>query len=254
MTKNKHLTETETHTWTHLNNKFKEISLLSISDASELLNVSTATITRTLQKKGYTGFSDFKHDIKDKKQDSLSILKNNKITDEIKISVLKSYQEVTKTLNDLDLDTLEKTILKLQSSRKITIFARGFSELLAFEMQTKFLLLGYYTELHTDPNIIRKVSTRLDSDDCIVIVSLNGETKELQDAAKICQKNNATIILLSANPSGSLSNYTPLKLFGFKTELTYFPDVEVHSRLPLYIIARLLLDTLAAKQNEPKNF
>ena len=59
MTKNKHLTETETYTWTHLNNKFKEISLLSISDASELLNVSTATITRTLQKKGLYRFFRF---------------------------------------------------------------------------------------------------------------------------------------------------------------------------------------------------
>lgn len=245
---NKHLTETEKHTWTHLNNKFKEISTLSISEASELLNVSTATITRTLQKKGYTGFSDFKHDVKDRKQDSLSILKDNKITDEIKVSILKSYQEVTKTLNELDLETLEMAISKLQIAKKITIFARGFSELLATEMQTKFLLLGYYTELHTDPNIIRTVSARLDANDCVVFVSLNGETIELQDAAKICQKNDTTTILLSANPSGSLSNYTQIKLFGFKTELTYFPDVEVHSRLPLYIIGRLLLDTLAANQ------
>ncbi|HEP1788844.1 TPA: MurR/RpiR family transcriptional regulator [Streptococcus suis] len=245
---NKHLTETEKHTWTHLNNKFKEISTLSISEASELLNVSTATITRTLQKKGYTGFSDFKHDVKDRKQDSLTILKDKKITDEIKVSVLKSYQEVTKTLNELDLETLEMAISKLQIAKKITIFARGFSELLATEMQTKFLLLGYYTELHTDPNIIRTVSARLDTNDCVVFVSLNGETIELQDAAKICQKNDTTTILLSANPSGSLSNYTQIKLFGFKTELTYFLDVEVHSRLPLYIIGRLLLDTLAANQ------
>lgn len=248
MKNRKDLTETEKYTWSHLNSNFKEISVLSISEASEVLNVSTATITRTVQKKGYTGFSDFKHSIKDKKQDALSILQTNNITDEIRISILKSYQEVTKTLNELDLETLEKAASKLQKTSKITIFARGFSELLATEMQIKFLLLDLYTEVHTDPNIIRTVSKRLDETDCVVFISLNGETKELQDAAKNCQENNTTTILLSANPSCSLSKYTQLKLFGFKTELTYFPDVEVHSRLPLYIIARLLLDTLAAKQ------
>ncbi len=37
-----------------------------------------------------------------------------------------------------------------------------------------------------------------------------------------------------------------LQLIGFKTELSYFPDYEVHSRLPLSILSRILLGAYAA--------
>lgn len=61
----------------------------------------------------------------------------------------------------LDLESLNKAINEMASSKKITIFARGFSEFIATEMQTKILLLGKYCDLYTDPNIIRPISKNL---------------------------------------------------------------------------------------------
>ena len=136
----KKLTDTESYTWEYLNKNFKDIRQLSISELSELINVSNSTITRTLQKKGYSGFIDFKHIMNNKISDELSVLTNEALTDDTRVSVLKSYQEVTRTLNMLDLESLNKAINEMASSKKITIFARGFSEFIATEMQTKILL------------------------------------------------------------------------------------------------------------------
>jgi len=47
----------------------------------------------------------------------------------------------------------------------------------------------------------------------------------------------------------SLAHLTSLQLIGFKTELPYFPDYEVHSRLPLSIFSRILLGAYAASLN-----
>lgn len=240
------LTETEEYTWDYLNKHFKNIRNFSISELSELINVSNATITRTLQKKGYDGFIDFKHSMSSKIKDELSILHNQELTNEAKLSILKSYQEVTRTLNMLDVATLNNVVLKMSESQKITIFARGFSELLAIEMQTKILLLGKYCDLYTDPNIIRQISNRLNPDSFVIFISLNAETEELKDAALNCKQRAIPNLLISANSAGDLANHTHYQLFAFKTELTYFPDFEVHSRLPLYIAARLLLDIFAA--------
>lgn len=244
--KKKTLTETEEYVWQYLNSNFQTISDISISELSETLSVSNATITRTLQKKGYSGFSDFKYNMLTRNRETLTVLQQETISDETRMSILKSYQEVTRTLNMLDLNTLNQAVNNISSANRIVIFARGFSELLASEIQTKLQLLEKYCELHTDPNIIRPVSRRLSQGDFVIFVSLNGETRALQDAALNCQQQNVPTLLISANSSGSLGKMTDLQLFAFKTELTYFPDFEVHSRLPLYIIARLLLDTYAA--------
>ncbi len=244
-TSKKQLTQTEAYTWNYLNEHFQEIITLNISEVGEIISVSTATITRTLQKKGYRGFVDFKHSMENNAQDELNILAEPLLNDETKISILKSYQEVTRTLNMLDLKTLNEVVDLLLETEKVIIFARGFSELLGTKMQTKLLLLGIYTELYTDPNIIRTISKRLDTRTCVIFISLNGETHSLQNAASNCQARLIPNVLISSNQAGNLGKLTDYQLYGFKTELTYFPDFEVHSRLPLYIIMRLLLDTLA---------
>lgn len=242
----KTLTDTEEYTWDYLNRNFSDVINFSISELSEYLNVSNSTITRTLQKKGYHGYIDFKHSISNKISDELSILNSEHITNDMSVSILKSYQEVTRTLNMLDLITLNKAITQMSSANKITIFARGFSELLATEMQTKLLLLDKYCDLYTDPNIIRPISKRLSADNFVIFISLNGETNALKDAALNCKDNNIPNLLISANPSGGLTQLTDTQLFAYKKELTYFPEFEVHSRLPLYIVVRLLLDNFAA--------
>ncbi|MCB4976040.1 SIS domain-containing protein, partial [Streptococcus mutans] len=101
----------------------------------------------------------------------------------------------------------------------------------------------------SNPNIIRPVSARLTSKDLVLFISLNGETVALVDAARNCIKNKVKTILLSASESSSLAHLTSLQLIGFKTELSYFPDYEVHSRLPLSILSRILLDAYAASLN-----
>ncbi|MBY5021070.1 MurR/RpiR family transcriptional regulator [Streptococcus suis] len=242
------LTETEEFVWQYITHNFSEVSKLTISELSEMASVSNATITRTLQKKGYSGFSEFKHDVQFNKQTNLSVLEDDQLTKDTKRSILKSYQEVTRTLNMLDVATIGKAVECLTQAKRIIIFARGFSELLANEIMIKLQLLDKRCELYTDPNIIRLISQRLSNEDTVLFISLNGETLELIEAAQSCRTRSVPTILISANQTGTLSYYTEHKLFGFKSELSYFPDFEVHSRLPLSVIAWLLLDIYAASQ------
>ncbi|MEX2784014.1 MurR/RpiR family transcriptional regulator [Streptococcus sp. H49] len=250
-----HLTDTETYIWNYINNHFDYVTHLTISELSEILSVSNASVTRTLKKKGYAGFSAFKHEIQNKNRDSLHIIDNQHMTADTKQSIIKNYQEVIRTLNMIDADVLEQAIAAIKKAQRIMIFARGFSEMTGSEMLIKFQLSQKYCELHTDPNIIRPVSKRLKPEDLVIFISLNGETAALVDAAKNCRQNQIKSILISANPSGSLAKFTDYQLFGFKSELSYFPDFEVHSRLPLAILSRIVLDAYAAslKNNRQEN-
>lgn len=149
-----------------------------------------------MKKKGYEGFTAFKHHLKDEQQTTINFANVEKIDGEIKRSILKNEQEVIRTLNMIHTGVIEDAIQKIKSSERILIFARGFSELIAEEMKIKFQLTDKYCELHTDPNIIKTMSKHLKKTDSVIFVSLNGETEELVDLPKIATKKKSGQSLL----------------------------------------------------------
>ena len=110
----------------------------------------------------------------------------------------------------------------------------------------KFQLAGKYCELHTDPEIIKNISKSYQKG-CGSFVSLNGETQELVVAGKNCYDSEIGTILLTASKHSSLMKYIEIPFVGFKSEGSFFPDYEVRSRLPLSILARILLDAYALR-------
>ncbi|MFC7395007.1 MurR/RpiR family transcriptional regulator [Scopulibacillus cellulosilyticus] len=244
------LSESERYLIEYIKQHLDTIPQISIVKLSEKANVSTATIVRTMQKLGYGGFTAFKIHLKDEFDSNPKFSIIEKIDKEIREAILKNEQEVTKTIELLDSGTIEDALQKIIHSRKIVIFARGFSELIAKEMMIKFQLSGKYCELHDDPNIIKTISKTIDKKDIVILVSLNGKTLELVEAAKNCRQNGVSTILLTANQNSPLYDLSEISLVGFKSEKSYFPDYEVRSRLPIQVMARVILDAYAIRTKE----
>ena len=231
------LSETEQYFWDYIESHILDIPNYSIVKLSEQANVSTATIVRTMKKKGYEGFTAFKHHLKEQE----------KVDKGIRRAILKNEQEVVRTINMIEIGNIEDAIQKIKFAERVIIFARGFSEMIGQEMMVKFQLTGKNCQMHNDPEIIKNISRKLTKRDIVIFISLNGETKELVVAAKNCYEFEIGSILLTANNASSIMNYCEIALVGFKSEGSYFPDYEVRSRLPLQIIARILLDSYALR-------
>lgn len=151
----------------------------------------------------------------------------------------------------LDKRQIEDAIQAIAGASQVYLFARGLSELIASEMEVKFHLLGRTCELYTDPNIIRTISKRLTAQDLVLLISLNGQTQELVAAAQTCVAQEVPLVLLTANGGSSLAQLADISLVGYKSEISYFPDYEVRSRLPLQVIGRILLDAYAIRVGGP---
>lgn len=240
---------TEDYLINFMSNNISKISSLSITELSELANVSTATIVRTLQKLNYDGYTDFKHEIKYNFRGTTNYDIVKDVNTEIKNAVLKNEQEIINTIKMMDIEQIKLAISKLNYAKKVIIFARGFSELIAQEVLVKLQLLDKYVELHTDPNIIRSLSEKFTSSCLVIFISLNGNTSELVDAGACCKHNNIPTILFTANDTGKLYKLCDIKFNGFKSSYSYFPNYEVRSRLPLNVMVRILLDSYAIHLN-----
>lgn len=237
----KQFTDSEKYLLNFIKNNQDIIPSTTIVKLSEFANVSTATIVRTVKKMGYTGYTSFRFDMANRKENrEFSIM--DEVDNEIGKAILKNAEEVKQTIEMLDSKSIEDAVQIIKSAEKIMIFARGFSTFIGEEMTTKFQLANKYCELHTDPNIIRKISTKIEKDCVVIFVSLNGETIELVEAAQNTKNLNAPSILITANRDSNLSSITDINFVGYKSPISFFPDYEVRSRLPLQTIARILLD------------
>ncbi len=243
----KKLSSSESYLLDYLEKNINEIPAMSIVKLSEDANVSTATIVRTMKKLGFEGFTSFKHHLKEMEENNPRFSIMEKVDEDIQKAIIKNEQEVTRTIQLLDSGTIEDTVQKLKYAKKVFIFARGFSELIAKEMLVKFQLLDKNCEMHDDPNIIRTIPQKMTTQDIALFISLNGETEELVSAAKNCEHKNISIITITANANGSLAQLSELLFVGYKSAGSYFPEYEVRSRLPLQVISRILLDAYAIR-------
>jgi len=243
------LSDSEKFLVNYIEKHTRRMSNISIVKLSELSNVSTSTIVRCMKKLDYKGFTDFKFKItlENAEVGTDDLLNFENIDKQIEIAILKNKEEVEKTLSYISPVIIEDALEAINYSKKITIFARGFSEMIAEEMTTKLQLLDKHCETHVDPNIIRLKSKYFSKEDLVIFISLSGNNDELVEAAKLCSENNIKTILLTTNKNGNLYKLTDIILLGYKSEQSYFPEYEVKSRLPLQVLSRILLDAFVIR-------
>jgi len=240
--KNK-LSSSEKYLWNYIQENLTDVPDLSIIKLSEDANVSTATIVRTTQKMGYSGYTDFRQQLIANNRTNLQYKNLEKVDHDIKQAIFKNKYEVDNTLSMLNVGSIEDAVQKIKEASDIYIFARGFSEFIANEMLVKLQLLGKNCIMSADPNIIVTLSKRIKREDLVILITLSGETKELVTGARNAYTNGVSTITITTNDESSISKYSEMTLLGYKSQTSYFPDYEVRSRLPLQVISRILLDS-----------
>ena len=241
---NKDLSNAELYLWNFVQNNPEKIAKMSIVALSQLAKVSTATIVRTMQKMGYSGFTAYRESLK-LRNSNFSVL--NGADDNIREVITKNEIEMDNTLHNLDYSTIEDSISMTKQANNIYLFARGFSESIARELMIKLQLTGKYAQLHTDPNIIKTVAKRIKTNEVVIFISLNGETDELVEAARELNKNDVPILTFTTNKNSSLAKLSTLIFNGYISKTNYFPDYEVRSRLPLQIMTRIFADAYSVR-------
>ncbi|MCR6098149.1 MurR/RpiR family transcriptional regulator [Salipaludibacillus agaradhaerens] len=245
------LSETERYLLTYIHDHLDDIATMSIVTLSERAAVSTATIVRLMKKIGYKGYTSFKYRLEQDKQmiDKEGSLSG--IDHAIKQALHKNEEEVQRTIQLQSIGQIEDAVQKMHDAKKIYIFARGFSQLIAHEMAVKLQVLDKTCEMHDDPNIIRIKSRKMNHQtDLAIFISLNGETGELVEACQNLTIRQVTTITLTTKAHSSLNRLSDITLLGYRSDKSAIPEYEVRSRLALNVIARVLLDAYVIRTNE----
>lgn len=225
-----------------------EISQLSINQIAKKIHISPATITRFCQKISFSGFNEFKHELK-----RYIDLKNKPtVSSDIKeidyfSNLYQNHLEIIETtFRKMTYLDIQQAVSLLTDAKKVQVYGIGNSGIAAQEFKWKFFRIGIQVESITDPHQA-VMDAALCSDSSLIIgISVSGNTKEVIDAIKMAKKQGASILAITSDKTSELSKLADLSLLVMGKSSMHMGQ-NISPTLPLFLLFDLLYTELVAK-------
>ncbi|MGM9886150.1 MAG: MurR/RpiR family transcriptional regulator [Lactococcus sp.] len=236
----KKISDTETYTWDFLEKNMAKVQLSSITELAELAHVSTATIVRTLKKKGFDGFPDYKNSLKRANHDSL--IRVAGLSDEANAFVYRNLEEVVRTIGFLNTDSLSDMVEAIDKARQIVIVARDAGEDIGDDLMHRLQSIGKNVITRYYDNM-EEYAGKMQADDVMIALSFTGQERIIIEAAKKAKRKNATVLALICDFPSELAKISNSYLLGYKSKLEKeIVAADEESSMPLELLCRILLD------------
>ncbi|HBM70571.1 MAG TPA: hypothetical protein DEF61_00880 [Firmicutes bacterium] len=185
-----------------------EVVYMSITELSEKISSSEATILRYCRKLGFKGFQDFKLAI------SRDLALKEKEADLSPTSFFLSNisKALEKEAESIDEEDIEIVSNKLLSSRKIAAFGVGSSHVAPTFLKQRLLAVGKYVMAEESSHSMAAIASNLSNKDICILFSVTGSTKDILDAARLAKANSAYIVSITSYPSSPLGKLSDIIL------------------------------------------
>ncbi|MGJ9458119.1 MurR/RpiR family transcriptional regulator [Oceanobacillus sp. CF4.6] len=163
----------------------------TITDLSEEIHVSPASITRFCKKIDFDSFQQMKYSLK-------KDLSQTKKTDNTFEIIYNYYQSIIKSTEQFITEEQTARIVHLIIHANNVLFCGiGNSGLIANEFNSRIQRMGIVSQATTDAHGMLMKSALLEEKDLIICFSNSGQTKSVVDSAKLAKENNATTIAIT---------------------------------------------------------
>ncbi|MCS0670264.1 MurR/RpiR family transcriptional regulator [Cytobacillus firmus] len=225
-----------------------EISQLSINQIAKKIHISPATITRFCQKISFSGFNEFKHELKR----YIDLRNKPAASSDIKeidyfSNLYQNHLEIIETtFRNMTYFDIQQAITLLTEAERVHVYGIGNSGIAAQEFKWKFFRIGIQVESITDPHQA-VMDAALSSDRSLVIgISVSGKTKEVIDAVKIAKRQGASVLAITSDKTSELSQLADLSLLVMSKSSMHMGQ-NISPTLPLFLLFDLLYTELVAK-------
>ncbi|MET1180714.1 MurR/RpiR family transcriptional regulator [Peribacillus simplex] len=241
-------TKTEEELANYILQRPEEVSQLTISQIAKKLHISPATITRFCQKLAFSGFNEFKHELK-RFVDLRNTPKNMKNIKQVDYFA-KLYQDhlgiIDNTFHITTYDDIQKAVSYLTQANKIHVYGIGSSGIAAQEFKSKFFRIGLTVEAITDPHQSMMDAALSNENSVVIGISISGTTKEVISAVKIAKKQGSRILIFTGDKKSELSQLGDISLLVTSKNSMHMGQ-NISPLLPLLLLFDLIYTELVAK-------
>jgi DNA-binding MurR/RpiR family transcriptional regulator len=230
----------------------------NIATLSEELNIAGSTLFKFVKKIGFEGFKDFQLALVCQINEELySIVHEDvsledspfSIAQKVMRSDIRTLQDTSLLLNEKAITTASDMIIK---SKKLCFFGLGGSEIVAMDAYHKFLRTPVNVLHSTDFHLQLMEASLLTPNDCALLISHSGKTKDMLRIAEVLMEAQVPMIVLTGSPSSPLSKLAAVTLVYTSNEINYRSE-SLSSRIAqLALIDSLYVITMfqTKEQNE----
>ncbi len=192
----------------------KGVMALPVAEVARLAGVSNPTVVRFCRSLGFEGWSDFRlklagslgqgaqagvpfvHQAVGPDDGSRELV--SKITDN-SIEVLRSFSR-SAPLRHID-QAIAALSATVRAGRRIEFHGVGNSGIVALDAQHKFFRMGCHANAQADGHLQIIGATLLQAEDCLVVISNAGRSRDLLDATELAHRQGATTIAITSSGS-----------------------------------------------------
>lgn len=231
----------------------------TLSELSNDINVSEATIYKFVKKIGFSGFQDFKISVaanlrtETRKSKDIVVFADIDKNDTPEIIAQKIVNSNKNLMDDLvqhlDNNILESALELIFPAKCIHFYGQGASSAIALDSYHKFLRTKYSCNYIADYHMQLSNATKLGPKDCVFLFSHSGQTFETIEIAKILYENQVKIITLTGNPDSELVGYSDVS-FIVNSEESTFRSEALTARILYLTIIDILYVTVMYRDEE----
>ncbi|MBU8880364.1 MurR/RpiR family transcriptional regulator [Bacillus sp. FJAT-29790] len=225
-----------------------EISQLSISQIAKKLHISPATITRFCQKISFSGFNEFKHELKRyiDLRNKPTIVNDIKQVDYFAKLYQNHHDIIDNTFQKITYFDIQQAVSLLTKAKKVHVYGIGNSGIAAQEFKSKFFRIGINVEAITDPHQA-VMDAALSTEKSVVIgISVSGKTKEVINAVNIAKKQGASVLVFTGETNSELSQLADTTLLAISKSNMHMGQ-NISPSLPFLLLFDLIYTELIAK-------
>ena len=225
------------------------ICLMTLAELARETDSSDASIIRFCRKMGYSGFSEMKQAFANALNDS-SIMTVEEIhkEDSVLDNLQKVYKSNMQTLTDIillaDKEAYEEAVQVLLKAKSIHFFGTGDSAAVCQLFYFKFGRLGIPGSAQQDPVMQLMEASNLGPGDVAVIISYEGKSRTVLNAAKVADERGATIICITKMSKSPLLRLSDISLFIATSDVTVGKDIVARRVAEQMVIDALYLSVL----------
>ena len=244
-------TQTERKIARYLRDNFETALHSTLLDLAELIGVSDASIVRFCKGIGYKGFQEFKINA------ALEFVPEEKLynprlnrTDTTKDICNKIFSSeisaLTRTLQELDVEELEKVANLLSEAPRIMFVGTGGSMAVAKDAQHKFLKIGVRASWFEDKDIQLMEASLLKKDDVLFAISHSGNNLHVINVVEIARESGTTVVALVSRGKNELAKNADYVLSTISEE-TIFQSESGSTRLAHLAVIDCIVAMMAFK-------
>lgn len=237
----------------------KKCVRMTLSELGKECSLSETTIIRFINKLDYKSYQAFRLDmaqdiIKDggtMDEENCDIEPGDSISD-VKRKVIRnassSINDISKLIDD---NKLISVIEMIEKAERVMFFGAGGSGVIAMDVYHKFLKCGKDVIHENNSHLALIHSAHLTSNDMLVLISHEGESREVLECARLAQSQGAKVLAVTSYMNSDLAKMADVCIFSSTNDAAYYTEAMV-SRLVQLVIMDILVVAYSTRLDAPE--